>query len=39
MYRILIVEDNQTNSRSLDSHLGRRDNQVACVEDYKNVID
>ena len=39
MYRILIVEDDRTIAGALAVHLGRWDYQVACVEDFKNVMD
>lgn len=39
MYRILIVEDDRTIAGALAAHLGRWDYQVACVEDFKNVMD
>lgn len=39
MYRILVVEDDMTIAKALASHLRKWDYEVACVEDFKNVME
>lgn len=37
MYKILIVEDDLTIAKTIQSHLARWDYEVHCVTDFKNV--
>ncbi len=39
MYKILIVEDDMMIAKTLSSHLEKWDYEVACVEDFKNVME
>lgn len=38
MYRIFIVEDDEIIARSMKKHLEGWDYEVACVEDFSNVM-
>lgn len=38
MYKILVVEDDVTIAKGLESHLSKWDYEVKCVEDFKNVL-
>ena len=39
MYRILVVKDDMTIAKALASHLRKWDYEVACVEDFNNVME
>lgn len=37
MYKILIIEDDQTIAKTIESHLKKWDIEARCIEDFKNV--